>query len=472
MLQPVDEFAGLLRRAGVRVSTAEVMDAARALSEVGVEDPDAARLALRASLVKRRGDLRAFDELFDLFFFHGGDLLEKARPESILRELERMGAARELVEFVAERLRNEAMRLSPLIRMILGMSSPEVVSLILGAGLREGLEGMTTPLQVGFYSYRLQRRLGFDSAEGQARRLLGAIIDDSAMDEAMAEQMASAVARNAARLRDAVRNHVEDEFARKNTDHRRRLASVALATRPLVTLLPSEVRALRTEVERLARVLKSRVRLRPVRERRGRLDLRRTLRSSLATDGIPFEVALHRRRRHKPRLLVLCDVSDSVRHVSDFMLQFVYTLVDCFDRVDAFAFVAELGEMTSLFRDNDVDRAIELVHRGAAVNLFANSNYGRMLEEFRDRHIGKVTSRTTVLIIGDGRSNYHHPRAAIVSDIRRRARRLLWLSPEGPSAWSFGDSAMREYEAHCDRVVVARDLLSLRRVVDDLVAIR
>ncbi len=470
MLQAVDELAGLLRRAGVRVSTSEVIDASRALAAVGVDDPRAARLALRSCMVKRRGDERVFDELFELYFHHHHQLVDDARPESLLAGLAELGLTAELIDFLADRLREVGLRGSSLERMLLGLASPEVVALIRGAGLREGLSASTTPLQAGFFSFRLQRQLGFDAAEARARKLLGAIVAAAELDPAVAEVMASALGRNAARLREAVRTHVEEELALHNPEARRRHAARALAARPLVTLSVTEVRALRSEVERLARLLRARVRLRPRRERRGRLDVRATLRRSYASDGVPFDLVLHRRRRHKPRLVVLCDISDSVRHVSDFMLQFVYTLVDCFDRVDAFAFVAELGEITALFRENDIDRAIELVHEGAAVNVFANSNYGHALEQFRARHMGKVTSKTTVLIIGDGRSNYHHPNAAVVADLRRRARRLLWLSPEGRGAWAFGDSAMAEYEPHCDRVVVARDLGSLRRVVDELIA--
>lgn len=469
-MQAALELAGLLRHAGVRVSTSEVIDAARALAAVGVENADTVRLALRASMVKRRGDERVFDELFDLYFHHRGELFDGTRPESLLADLVARGASAELVDFLAERLRDAGLRATSLERMLLGLASPEVIALIRGAGLREGLAGAAGPLQAGFFSFRLQRQLGLDAAEDRARRLVAAIVADAALEPDVAEAMVSALGRNAARLREAVRAHVDEELALHNTDFRRRLASQGLAKRPLVSLNPAEVRALRTEVERLARILRARIRLRPTREHRGRLDLRSTLRRSHASDGVPFELVLHRRRRHKPRLVILCDVSDSVRHVSDFMLQFVYTLVDCFERVDAFAFVAELGEITTLFRESDIDRAIELVHEGAAVNVFANSNYGSAFEQFRARHLGKVTSKTTVLIIGDGRSNYHHPNAAVVADLRQRARRLLWMTPEGRSAWAFGDSAMAEYEPHCDRVVVARDLLSLRRVVDELIA--
>jgi uncharacterized protein with von Willebrand factor type A (vWA) domain len=196
--------------------------------------------------------------------------------------------------------------------------------------------------------------------------------------------------------------------------------------------------------------------------------LGRTLRRSLATGGVPFVLRRRRRHPHKPRLIVLCDISDSVRNVSRFMLQLVYALQELFARVHTFAFVAELGELTALFRQYDLERAIELTYEGAVVSTFANSNYGRTLQQFAAGHLDKVTSRTTVMIIGDGRNNYHPSHAAVLSEVRRRAKKLLWLNPEVPSMWGLGDSAMGEYQPHCDRVLVVRNLDGLRKVIDHL----
>ena len=273
-------------------------------------------------------------------------------------------------------------------------------------------------------------------------------------------------------VRQVVRDYVADEGQRRTAATRGAAAARALRHKPLAALTEREVTELRGEVARLARLLRARVQLRPHAPHRGRLDLRRTLRRSLATSGIPFDLRRRERRPHRPRLVVLCDVSDSVKNVSRFLLELVYALQAEFERVSCFAFVAELGELTALFRDNKVDRAIELATSGEAVNVFANSNYGRALTAFTQRHLGLVTRRTTVLIIGDGRNNYHPPRAEALATIHRRARQVLWLNPEPPPAWGFGDSAMRDYAPHCDRVAVARDLDGLRRVVDDLIAPR
>jgi uncharacterized protein with von Willebrand factor type A (vWA) domain len=232
---------------------------------------------------------------------------------------------------------------------------------------------------------------------------------------------------------------------------------------------PDELQRLQKEVLRLARKLREMASLRRRVERRGRLDARRTLRASYATFGVPFRLKHRRRREERPRLVVLCDISDSVRHVSRFMLRFAYTLQDLFAKVRSFVFVSELGECTDLFSRYELDRAVDLAYAGGVVNVYANSNFGRAFRAFGERYLDAVTARTTVLVIGDGRNNYNPPEAWALAAIAERARRLLWLTPEPPASWSFGDSAMREYEPYCDRVEVVNNLASLAKVVDSLV---
>src|SRR5262249_17443361 len=146
--------------------------------------------------------------------------------------------------------------------------------------------------------------------------------------------------------------------------------------------------------------LRAQATLRTRRLRRGRLDTRRTMRKSLAAGGVPFALSYRRRRPERPRLCVLCDVSDSVRHVSRFMLQLTYLLQDLFSKVRSFVFVADIGETTQLFRQHELSRAVELAYGGAVCSVYANSNYGHALERFAGRYLDAVTPRTTVIVIG------------------------------------------------------------------------
>jgi uncharacterized protein len=462
MIDRVGEFCALLRKNGVRVSTSEVLDASRALDAVGPGEVGRVRAALRASLIKREADLAAFDELFGLYFLRGAALARAASEATAAADAAADPA-------LLEALAREAAALGPVARAGLGLGAPQVAQMIAEAGAAIDLGAMRTPLQVGFFGYRLLEQLGIDRAEAEATALLDRLRARRLVDDAGREAMGARTAEGFERLRRAVRAHVEAEFRRRNLDFAHKLAVRALSDKPLARLSEREMAELRREVERLARVLRERVSLRPKVRRRGRLDLRRTLRRSLATGGVPFEIKRRERERRKPRLVILCDISDSVRNVSRFLLQFVYAVHELFDRVHSFGFVADLGELTELFERHQLERALERAYGGEVFNVFASSNYGRALEQFTRRHLDKVTSRTTVIVIGDGRTNYHPARVDLLSAIAGRARQLWWLNPESPASWGFGDSAMPEYEPVCDRVVVARDLESLRTVVDSLV---
>lgn len=468
MLDRVEEFAGLLRKSGVRVSTAEVIDAVRALELVGVGDGAAVRGALRASLVKRSSDVDSFDQLFELYFL-GGAALSGGAGASLADVLGEAGLDADAIAGLLEELARELAGMSAIARASLGAGTAEIAQLVRAARGQVDLARMRSPLQVGYFTYRVLDALGVDAALDAVRAMLDRLRASGRLDQPQHDALGAIVRRNVDEVRRQVREHINAEFRRQNLSYMEELTTRSLSDKPLSQLTDDEVDSLRAEVRRLARLLRARVSLRPVVRRRGRLDLRRTLRRALATGGIPFELVRRERERRKPRLVVLCDVSDSVRNVSRFMLMLVYALQELFDRVDSFAFVAELGELSDLFRSCDIDRALELTYAGAAVNIFANSNYGNAFREFAERYLDRVTPRTTVLVLGDGRNNYHPSHASVLADVRARAKQVWWLNPESPAAWGFGDSAMAEYEPHCDRVVVVNNLESLRAVVDQLI---
>lgn len=468
MIDGITDLAQALRASGVRVSTGEVIDAARAVDVIGLRDPDVVREALAASLIKQGRDRALFDQIFDLTFAGGAARAARLVPlDELLRHAGFDDATRaRLLDLLAIELAG----LSPVARAALGLGTAAMPDLLRRAASQVELGRMATPLAAGFFSHRMFEAMELASAGRELDELAARLAQLAALSPAEGADLAGVVEHGLQGVRQVVRDYVADEGQRRTAAARGSAAARALRNKPLAALTEREVIELRGEVARLARLLRARIQVRPVAPHRGRLDLRRTLRRSLATSGIPFDLRRRERRPHRPRLVVLCDVSDSVRNVSRFLLELVYALQAEFERVSSFAFVADLGELTELFRQNKADRAIELAITGEAVNVFANSNYGRALTAFTQRHLGLVTRRTTVLIIGDGRNNYHPPRAEALATIHRRARQVLWLNPEPPPAWGFGDSAMRDYAPHCDRVAVARDLDGLRRVVDDLIA--
>jgi uncharacterized protein with von Willebrand factor type A (vWA) domain len=467
MLDRLLEFTQLCRNNGLRVSTAEVLDAVRAVETVGIDDPEVLRGALEASLVKRSADEEIFSELFELFFFRRHEFLSHEDVPPLVEALRRQGLSDDEIEHLVAILADEAARMQPLARLGLGLRRGEIGGLIRLAGIKVDFSRLMNPLQIGFFTQQLIEGLDFRGALDELNQLRGRLA--RALGEERAAEVARLATQNLDRLRSSVRAYVASEFDRRNVDYLEQFRQQLLANKPFGAMSEAELYRLREEVTRLAKKLRQMASLRRKVERRGRLDTRRTLRAALASGGVPFRLRHRRRRVERPRLVVLCDISDSVRHVSRFMLQFAFTLQELFSKVRSFVFVSDLGECTQLFKEHELQRAVDLAYAGGVVNVYANSNFGRAFRIFEEKHLDAVTGKTTVLVIGDGRNNYNPPEARSLAEIRARARRVLWLNPEPPMSWGFGDSAMREYEPYCDRVEVVNNLASLAKVVDTLV---
>lgn len=462
------EFAQLCRRNGVRVSTAEALDVVRAAELVGLGEPETLKAALQAALVKRAVDEEPFDELFELFFFRKGKFLDgdsKAPP--LVEALRAEGLTEEQLEQLLAILADEAARMSPLARMGMGLRRAQVEALIRLAGIRIDFDRLQNPLQIGFFTQHLLESLNFRQATEELNNLRGRLAGKVGSTDA--ERIVRLAQKQLEKVRGQVRGYVSDEFERRNLKYMEQVRRQILEHKPFGAMSVDELMRLRDEVQRLARKLKQMASLRPKIERRGRLDARRTLRGAMASGGVPFRLRYRKRRVEKPRLVVLCDISDSVRHVSRFMLQFAFTLQELFSQVRSFVFVSDLGECTDLFKEHEIQRAVDVAYAGGVVNVYANSNFGRAFAQFSERHLDAVTRKTTVIVIGDARNNYNPPEAWALARIKERAKRVLWLNPEPPLSWSFGDSAMRDYEPYCDRVEVVNNLASLAQVVDRLV---
>src|SRR5216683_1312854 len=455
------DFVGLLRQNGLRVSPAEVADAARAAVLIGLEQRDPFRAALRATLVKRGPDAAVFDRLFDLYFLGVKDLVE-GLSGSLLDAL----AAENLTELDLEEAAKvlAQMRLSPLTDALINGRADQLARLLRQATLSLDFRGLQSPLQRGFYARRLLQAAGASRAEQELQEFL-LRLGQQGFDPTHLEVVSRRVSQTLKALEEAARRVAEREQKARDPEQK---GESGLLQRNLAALTPAEVERMRAVVRRLAERLKTRLtRKRKVR-RRGVLSVRRTLRKNLETGGFPARLVFRSKRPERPEILVLCDVSDSVRNVSRLMLQFVYTLQELYARVRGFVFVSEIGEVTHLFKKTDVNSAVDLATAGKVINLAANSNYGHALKLFHSAYLGSITRRTTFIVIGDGRTNYNPPHAYVLGDIQRKCKRLVWLCPEEKHSWGFGDSEMPLYARYCHRVESVRSLDDLARVAAEL----
>ena len=459
------EFAEVLRQNGVRVSTSEVNDAARATSEVGLFDRPLFKAALRATLCKRELDVEAFDKAFELYFSGAARTFE-AIDEALLQRLKEAGTLEgdELAMVIAtvNRLFNE---LSPLAQAAVAGDRARLARIFRAATLQLDLSRMESPIQAGFFSRRLMAGAGGEKARGDLDAL-AAELEARGLSAQGVEIVSRHLAEALRKVEEAARREV-DRQARS----RIRRAGGALAERAFHTLSREEIEKAEAAVRRLAEKLKSRLIRRQRSRRKGTLNVRRTLRKNLTWGGVPMVPAFRSRRPERPDVVVLCDVSDSVRNASRMMLLFTYTLQSLFARVRSFVFVSDVGEVTRYFKDAEVEQAIDLATAGKAISLHSNSNYGRALSSFARDQLGSITRRTTVMVIGDGRNNYNPANAWVLEELKAKCKRLLWICSEDKRAWGFGDSEMPAYAKHCHQVVTVQSLADLARVADQLLPV-
>jgi uncharacterized protein with von Willebrand factor type A (vWA) domain len=455
------EFIGDLRRAEIRVSTMEALDSLQAAGEIGLADRDAFRAALAATLVKEARDLPAFDRLFDLYFF---DL--KALGAETVKALGRQDPwARELLERL---LAEGPPEVDPLTELLLLADASELELAIRRGGRGVGLERLFYFLQIGYFSRRIWEQFPWEGIEGDLEAIMAAA-EAQGLDPGALARLRTYLELRLEAFRRLIRQHVERELGRRGYRHEERLRRELLADKPLFTLSADEVAQMKAVVARLARKIKEALAIRQRREQEGKLDPKRTFRASLQYDGVPLDLRWRRRHREKPRLVTLCDVSDSVRNASRFMLQLVWNLQDCFSKVQSFAFVSEIAEVSEAFRSLPVERAVEYALGGARVDYHSRSDFGYAFSRFCRESLERLDRKTTLLILGDARNNYNDPQAWTLRLMRERVKGIIWLNPEGRWGWGVGDSVMPLYTPHCDVVRECRTLAQLAEVVDGLI---
>ena len=457
----VDELLWTLRREGFRIATSQAIDALRAVREVGWRERELLREALACVVVDRKSDRKRFDSVFDGFF-----AAERGARGTLWERLASLGFAEPELEELRSLLGQFAnANADGFERLgILLERGPELDRLLQLAGVSRTLDAVQSPLQAGFFAHRILQQLEVPRAYQSLGALRARLVDALGMrGDALADALKKELERAGDHVRDVVRGRVERRSAELPASGPRRVESAAFAT-----LSDDEIAEVTRAVRRFVERLRGGERVRRKRAQRGRIDPHRTLRAAMKTGGVPFTPARRARRRDKPRLVLLCDVSDSVRAAARFMLEFVYAAHELFDRTRSFVFVSELGETTDLFAREAPSIALGHAYGGSIVSVHSNSNYGRVLRDFEARYLGEVDRRTTVAILGDGRTNYHDDAADVLDRIRERAGALLWFSPEPRAQWATGDSAMLRYAPKCHAVLEVRSASELEEAARSL----
>ena len=460
------DFAGVLRRNGVRVSTAETLEALQACELLGLSNREVFKNTLRATMVKRTSDIEAFDELFDVFFSGIGDMIKElgAAASGDMSDAE----LQEFLENLARMMDGMEPQPSELARALMMQDTGELERLLREL-MESGQMGQIDPRMAGPAAVRmLAQALGAGGLAEELERLMDAAREAGASDSDL-DQLRRYIDRRMKDLGEMLRGLMKMERDQREHKEEHERERERLLDKSFYYLSPSEIKKMREAVAALARRLKNVMAIRRKHTKRGRLDVKRTLRASMEFGGVPFRIRYENKRKERPQIVILCDISDSVRNVSRFMLQFVHSLQDLYSRVRSYVFVADIAEVTSLFRENDIQTAIGQAINGNVVNVYAHSDFGRAFAKFHRDHLEVIDSRTTVIVLGDARNNYNVPNDWVLRDVQQRARQVIWLNPENSSTWGFGDSEMARYAKHCDMVEECRNLRQLYRVVDRLV---
>lgn len=500
MEEAVHRFVRLLRRHGVRIGVSEAVDAMTALTQTRVlADREVTRTALRVCLVKDRRDEQTFDRVFDLFFGlrpvdppqghghgHGHeDLTDDGSIEQFTlsddpgktpAQGHSHGKPADIREFfrpedLAEQynMHQEANKLD------MASLTDEIVLSADGQSIQDAAarvqlstSRLANPGRPGDLATTPGLELDVELSVAQESVLLewlGDYLDGDdgpPLDQADLDALRQRLSGLLAGLPERLRSHLEALMA----------ADTALEAREVETSRRSSVgeheRAeLEESVRRLVRSLRGAPRPRRTVAARGTVDGRRTMRTNMRYDGVPFRPVTVAKKSDRPRLLVLADVSLSVRATARFTLHLVHGLQSLAAQMRSFAFVSDLVEITDLFAEHQLDEALGLVvaglPAGGVLDVDADSDHGAAFAMFLDEHGSAVSRRTTVVVLADGRNNGKDPNLAAFEEITKRARETVWLTPEPRYSWGLGSCDLPAYAAYCDRVQVVRDLSGLER---------
>jgi len=459
MVNLILKFVACSRAAGLRVSTSEVLDCFNQLKLVDILDEKQFTAVLRANFAKSRREQFHFNRLYDLFFHelrqesgisHGDPLSEQIQSTLLTLAAEPNG--NKTRQAVLDFLNGDPLPF--LEQMQQGLMAGNRQGGGIGSNLGPMIQRLELMLQINAVEDMLMQFISAqrDRMHWEVRRDLKELFD---------ARLASA-----RRLLTRQGRPFEDDSKKSPSyqQHLDRLGEIHFAS-----LTKKEVAGMREAIDQLVRKLKDTVSRRYAAKSRGALDVKKTLRRAAGYQGIPVELFFRNRPPRKAKIVTLCDVSGSVWSAARFMLNMLYSLQDCFTQVRSFVFVAGLDDVTDIFKDCDINKAIDKVLKEANIEYNAATDYGLTFRQFKKDYMDILNKKTTLIIIGDGRSNYSNPEEQILDDMRERCRRVIWLNPETPYFWYTGDSEMRAYQDCCNEVRACQNLNQLLAFIQSLV---
>lgn len=464
----IADFVRILRAADIRVSPAETLDAAEIFDTIGFDDRNILKHALGQTLAKTETEKLAFDEAFESYF----RLPEETPPPMAAAQEEGESDDKSAEQNSGEGQAQEAVQEGnpeggqeggapsdsanqSLSEMLENNDMAALQAAMQQAATEAGLANAKLFTQQGMFSRRIMEAMGLAELEARIRQ----------MNEGGETQEADKLREGRARLFDAVQDFVERQIAMRTKNAGRLLREDALSRIRLSNLDKSDMKIMRELIRKLAKRLASRHSRRRKKAQRGVLDIRRTMRANVAYDGKLFNLAWRRVKIERPKLIVLCDVSGSVAAVSRFFLMFLYSLDEVMPKTRSFVFSNRAGEITDVLQEGDLEEAMENALRQYGGG---STDYGMSMMDLAEATLDSVDKKTTLMVLGDARSNYGDPGHLVLKEFYERAGRVIFLNPEPETVWDTGDSEMKKLGAYCTHKQTCNSVKHVERVLDDL----
>ncbi len=453
------KFASSSRAAGLRVATSEVLDCLGQLKLVAPLEERQFSAVLRANFAKSLRDQKKFDHLYHLFFH------EMRVNEEITSSKPVADNVRQILDALARNTDREPS--DDAIQSFLADDPFAYLELLQEVESEGDSGGRGLGSNLGSLVRRFPLMQSIENTRKAVADFMVQHRDDIDWETRKDIENHFNARLDTARRLLTRRNPAEEIPIPKKLNwdkHLNTLGEIAFTT-----LSPREIEQMRGVIGQLVRKLKDTVSRRYAGRKRGVIDIKKTLRRAARYQGIPLEIVRRRKPPRKGKIVVLCDVSGSVWSSAKFMLNMLYSLQECFTKVRSFIFIAGLCEVTNLFEAYEINQAIEKVMHEADIEYGSATDYGYTLRKFKAGYIDSLNKKTTLIMIGDGRSNYSNPEVGILDEMREKCRRLIWLNPESVPFWYSGDSEMRTYQAYCHEVRPCQNLNQLTEFIKELV---
>ena len=449
MERQISNFIRALRSADVHVSTAEALDAVRSVALTGYDDRELLRDTLACVLAKSEVEKQTYHHLFDLYFSHRSVAAPGGRDPGDQSAEDEAGTHADV---------SSPDPVEEMVALTRPGNETGLASAVERAAEAASLNDIRFSTQVAYYAQQMLKAMGGEALQA---RLLEALQASGPEADGQAQRLIEA--RKALTL--AARRRAEQAFEIFGAGETEKFRDDVAATRRLSALEGHDLARMKTLIARIARRLAVKHSRRRKTTSSGQLDVRRTMRANAGYDGVPFQVIWRRKKRDRPKIVAICDVSGSVAAYVRFLLMLLYALKEVIPDLHAYAFSYRLGDVSRILEEDEFDAAIRKILR---VYGLGSTSYGQAWSDFSQEHEGVIDRRTTLLILGDGRSNYGDPRLDLFSRFTGRAKQTVWLNPEGERLWGTGDSVIPRYAPYCRQLSHVATLKDLERAVDEI----